>query len=315
MGTKRWLDVVAASIVALNHFPSADPMTDLTVVIPVFNRATTIGHAIESVLQQRSFSIDPVRVVVVDDASTDALPDALQQFRTRITLIRHPENLGAAAARNTGIVATKSGYIAFLDADDVWLPTKLWKQTRTMQRNGWLACCTAYCYSLDHGLEVISPNYDTGEISLADSVWGCFAGPGSTLICDRKIFDEVGFFDTRLRRLEDWEWQLRLVHKHKYGFIGEPLSRVSKSRNRERESVYAALDIIRSVHRSDLPKSLHRKFDAAMDIERAAASFRAGKLVYAALPMLKAIVRAPFYNDALSVVFHNRYQWQKRSAS
>jgi glycosyltransferase involved in cell wall biosynthesis len=281
-------------------------MTKVTVIIPAFNSTATINSAIESVLRQQQAVGGPPAIVVVDDGSTDDLPAMLEVYGGRITLIRHAANQGPAAARNSGIAAVEAGYIAFLDADDEWLATKLARQIDLMQRNGWAVCCTAYYLKRDDGSELISPSYGTRELSLQDGVWGCFTGPGSTLVCARKVFDDVGLLDTRLARLEDWDWQLRLLRRHKLGFVGEPLARVAKSRNREVGKVYAALDIIRSDHRGSLPATLRRDFDAAIDIERAAASYRAGKKLAAGANLLKGILRAPLRNAALSAVLHNR---------
>jgi glycosyltransferase involved in cell wall biosynthesis len=281
-------------------------MTKVTVVIPAFNSTATINSAIESVLRQQTLSGGPPAIIVVDDGSTDDLPATLEPYAGRITLIRHAANHGPAAARNSGIAAVESGYIAFLDADDEWLATKLLRQIELMQSNAWSACCTAYYLRHEDGSELVSPTYGTRELSLRDAVWGCFTGPGSTLVCERRVFDDVGLLDTRLGRLEDWDWQLRLLRRHQLGFVGEPLARVSKSRNREVDKVYAALDIIRSEHRRHLPADVQRDFDAAMDIERAAASYRAGKKLAAGVNLLKGVLRVPLRNTALSAVLHNR---------
>jgi glycosyltransferase involved in cell wall biosynthesis len=281
-------------------------MATITAVIPVFNSAATICCAIESVLKQNLPGIGKPRIIVVDDGSTDALSVSLLDYQRHITLIRHPNNRGAAAARNTGIAAVESGYVAFLDADDVWLANKVCRQIEVMICNKWLASCTAYYYSRGDGVEIVSPKYRTREITQEDSLWGCFLGPGSTLVCDRKVFDVVGLLDARLRRLEDWEWQLRLVQHFKLGFVGQPLSRVRKSHNSDLDSVNAALEIIRAAHHSNLPRSLQRRFDSAMDFERAGAKFRVGKIVSASKDALKGLIRVPFRNGSLSAILHNR---------
>jgi glycosyltransferase involved in cell wall biosynthesis len=98
----------------------------VTVVIPVYNGAATVAAAITSALEQR-FSPDApeIEVVVVNDGSTDAIEAALTAFGTRIKIVSQ-ENRGLAAARNAGAAAVSaSEYLAFLDADDRWLPDKL----------------------------------------------------------------------------------------------------------------------------------------------------------------------------------------------
>ena len=98
----------------------------VSVIIPTYNRAHLIGRAIRSVLDQ---TYQDWELIVVDDASTDDIPGIVKGFTDgRVKYIRHDENKGAAAARNTGIQAARGAYIAFLDSDDEWLPEKLERQ-------------------------------------------------------------------------------------------------------------------------------------------------------------------------------------------
>src|SRR5215472_15617430 len=100
----------------------------ITTVIPVFNRADVVGQAIDSVLAQELPAECSLRVLIVDDGSTDNLSGALARFGGKIDCIRHPKNAGAPAARNTGVAAAADGLVAFLDSDDLWLPGKLIRQ-------------------------------------------------------------------------------------------------------------------------------------------------------------------------------------------
>src|SRR5260370_5228470 len=223
-------------------------MTLITTVIPVFNRAHVVGGAIESVLAQELPPACSLRIVVVDDGSSDDLSRVLQRYGDEVTCIRHAHNAGASAARNTGIAAAADGFVAFLDSDDIWLAGKLKAQLEIMRRNRWLASGTAFYLGRPGRREIVSPSYRTGALGLADLVWGCFLGPGSTLICARSVLDEVGSLDTSLRRLEDWDWLLRYVQKHQLGFLAEPLAPTDPSDQKERADVMVALHILRSKH-------------------------------------------------------------------
>ncbi len=99
----------------------------ISIVIPVFNRADIIARTVESCLAQTYTSIE---IVLVDDCSSDGLNQALLPFAEdqRVRLVRHEQNQGVSAARNSGVEAAKGTLIAFLDSDDVWQPTKLERQ-------------------------------------------------------------------------------------------------------------------------------------------------------------------------------------------
>ncbi|MCB0254097.1 MAG: glycosyltransferase [Anaerolineae bacterium] len=92
--------------------------TGLSVIIPAYNAAAYVRQTIDSALNQTRPGIE---IIVVDDGSTDATPDILASFGDRIRTIRQP-NQGPAAARNRGITSASGTWLAFLDADDLWLP-------------------------------------------------------------------------------------------------------------------------------------------------------------------------------------------------
>jgi glycosyltransferase involved in cell wall biosynthesis len=97
-----------------------EKLLDVSVVIPAYNREALIGRAVVSALSQRPHR--PAEVIVVDDGSTDATADVAEQLGARV--IRQ-ENKGEGGARNAGIAAATSTWLAFLDSDDEWLPQHL----------------------------------------------------------------------------------------------------------------------------------------------------------------------------------------------
>ena len=116
----------------------------VSVIMPAYNCAAYIEEAIQSVLAQ---SYSYWELLVVDDCSSDqtvALVQRLQQQDTRIRLLQNTTNLGGAGARNRAIEQAKGRYIAFLDADDFWLPTKLEIQIKAMQQHHYAFMFSAY---------------------------------------------------------------------------------------------------------------------------------------------------------------------------
>jgi hypothetical protein len=92
-----------------------------SVVIPVFQAADTIGRAIESALEQ---TVPPLEVIVCDDGSTDEILEAIAPYAKHIVFLRQ-ENSGPATARNRAVRAARGDIVAFLDADDLFLPPRL----------------------------------------------------------------------------------------------------------------------------------------------------------------------------------------------
>jgi glycosyltransferase involved in cell wall biosynthesis len=279
----------------------------ISAVVPVFNRAHVVARAIDSALRQ--VCDGAIEVILVDDGSSDDLDAALKPYRNRVTLIRHARNSGAAAARNTGVAAASGDYVAFLDSDDAWLPGKLARQTEAMRKNKWTASCTAFQLVRPGAPDIVAPRYAEGPLRLADLVWGCFVSPGSTLVFERGVFDEIGPLDTRLGRLEDWDWLLRYTQTNTLGFIAEPLARIAASAHCDADAVLSALETLRVKHSPQLERRDRRSFAAALDFERAGALYRAGNRASALPMLLRSCLRSPLGHPALSAVLHNRRAW------
>jgi glycosyltransferase involved in cell wall biosynthesis len=103
-------------------------MMKISVVIPCYNAAAYVGEAVRSVLTQ---TLPPHEVIVIDDGSTDASATVLAEFGSSVTLMRQA-NQGVAAAVNHGVSRARGEAIAFLDADDLWMPDKLERQVAVL---------------------------------------------------------------------------------------------------------------------------------------------------------------------------------------
>jgi glycosyltransferase involved in cell wall biosynthesis len=281
-------------------------MPIISVIIPTWNRANSVGKAIESALSQELPDGHSLEVVVVDDGSSDQPQERLARFGDRIRLVRHPKNLGAAAARNSGCEAATGEYIAFLDSDDWWLPGKLVAQMAFMRDEDFDASCTAYLLERRPGRFIVSPRNRTGGLSLSDLVWGCFVSPGSTLLCKNAAFSDVGPLDTTLRRLEDWDWLMRLTRTRRLGFLAKPLASVAPSVGVDQAAVLAALDRVAGKHLSELTGSNRRRFKAGYHMQRAAALLRSDSKARAVSELVLSLGMSPLNNQALLAMLHNR---------
>lgn len=198
----------------------------ISVIIPTYNSARFLPEAVESVLSQTFL---PQDVIVVDDGSTDSTEDVLKPFRRRIHYIRQ-ENQGPAVARNRGIAEAKGDFIAFLDADDVWLPEKLEKQVKVLTERPRIGLVHSHYDHLDMagGRRLIPCSGDVQGF-FGDCYLQFFRTCGvqiATVLLRKECLMKVGGFDERIRRAscEDWDLWFRIARHFELAFIDSPLA-------------------------------------------------------------------------------------------
>ena len=123
----------------------------VSVVMPAYNCAASIGDSIESVLCQDV----PLELIVVNDRSPDDLDAAMAKYLhdERVVYVTNQVNMGAAMSRNRAMEMARGKYIAFLDSDDIWLPGKLKKQVELLEKSGNVLCCTARALMTPEGVD------------------------------------------------------------------------------------------------------------------------------------------------------------------
>ena len=207
----------------------------VSVIIPTYNCARYIGEAIDSVLNQtyRGFEI-----IVADDGSTDNTKDILKPYiNDELIHYIYQPNHGPSAARNTGINVARGEYIAFLDADDLWVPTKLEKQVNFLDNNMNVALVFSdVCLFDETGIMSDSFLKDKKKlkgipISSDSSIGGVFARnifddllqenfiPTKTVVVRKNCIEEVGGFDETLFSVEDLDMWLRISRAYEIGYI------------------------------------------------------------------------------------------------
>ena len=200
-------------------------MPKISVIIPAYNAMDYLPETMESVLAQTHHDFE---VIVVNDGSSDQTRQWVSQIKDpRVKLISQ-ENKGLAGARNTGIAHAQGEYITFLDADDLWEPTKLEKQVRVLDENSEVGLVyTWVAYINDQG------GY-TGKIvkyQAEGNVWQKLTQRniiecGSVAMVRRSCFEAVGLFDWNLSRFnvnEDWDMWLRIAARYPFKVVKEPL--------------------------------------------------------------------------------------------
>jgi GT2 family glycosyltransferase len=186
----------------------------VSVVIPAYCASADIAVALDSVFAQNFSGFE---VVVVNDGSPDTpdLERALKPYASRVRYIALPANRGAGAARNAGILASRGGYIAFLDADDRWLPDFLCRQVSHLDSQP--ACDLVYCDAILSGesplagrcfMETAPSDGDVSLLSLIEQRCNILL---STVVARRDTIVRSGLFDETLRRGQDFELWLRLA--------------------------------------------------------------------------------------------------------
>lgn len=196
----------------------------VSVVIPAYNAAWCLRRAIDSALAQ---TFDSREIVVIDDGSDDDTPAVLASYGTRIRALRQ-QNAGLSRARNAGITAARGRYVAFLDADDWWLPGKLERQVALLDADpGLVFCSTAAELQDEHGRVLNTWTCGNSRAPVLEAIFAqnaYVAGSGSAVMVRRDAIVETGGFDPDLPSLEDIDMWMRLAARGGYACVPEVLT-------------------------------------------------------------------------------------------
>jgi len=198
----------------------------VSVVIPTYDRPEMLQRAVESVVQQ---TYDSVELLVVDDHSPTPASETLERIETdtlrSVECIRHDENQGHPAARNTGMELAEGEFIAFLDDDDEWLEKKIEKQVERFQESPesvGIVYTGLNQRNKDGSINAVTTPSLTGDVTkqlLVDD----FIGTGSMYMIRSDAYESIGGFDERFPAWVDWDYSLRLSLEYEFAVITEPL--------------------------------------------------------------------------------------------
>lgn len=214
MGTSRALDVQTGTAGARN--PS------VTVLIPTYNGARFLREAIDSALGQ---TWEDLEVLVVDDGSTDETPSLLASYGTRIRSIRKP-NGGTSSALNVGLRAARGEWIAWLDSDNMWEPTKIERQMEAARTHPAASLIYTDYLRVDEAGRAMGraggpfpPGRATRILRILRRM---YINSNSTLI-RKSVFDQVGLFDETEPTAHDLDMFLRILERYEIAHVPEPL--------------------------------------------------------------------------------------------
>jgi glycosyltransferase involved in cell wall biosynthesis len=286
----------------------------ISVVMPTYDRPERLRRAVESVREQTYRNLE---LIVVDDCSPTPAEQVLSDFELEgleVRHIRHSENRGANAARNNGIEAANGEFVAFLDDDDEWVPTKLERQVAAFSEAG---PDVGVVYT---GMRILYPDRTritastvSGDVT-GDILVGRSLAPFPTVMVRACVIGEAGLPDERFPSWQDREWYLRLSRVCQFVALPEPLTirhkrhedRIARDYEARRDVSYP---LFLSKHRSlaaEYGPIVERRFVASRSRALGTAAVRNGYYADARKYLAKSIVYYPFsktcYTHLLAVL-------------
>ena len=198
----------------------------VSIIMPSYNTASFIAESIQSVLAQ---SYKDWELIIVDDCSPDNTDDVVKPYLSdeRIRYLKNEKNSGAAVSRNRALREAKGKWIAFLDSDDLWMPEKLQKQVRFMEKNGYHFSYTNYA-EIDtegkkNGITVTGPKRIT-KTGFFNYCWpGCL-----TVMYDRDVVGLLQIAD--IKKNNDYAMWLKVCRKADCYLLNEELALYRRGR-------------------------------------------------------------------------------------
>jgi glycosyltransferase involved in cell wall biosynthesis len=248
----------------------------VSVIIPAFNAEVVLADTLASARQQTYSNIE---VIVVDDGSTDGTVEVARRFAEMDKRFRwfQQANAGSAVARNKAIKQSSGELIAFLDADDIWLPGKVHAQLELLRSDPRANLIFSNCWiwdgKRDYGLRHSTRRkFPEGDVTAKLIGWDLFAT--SSVVIRRDLLDRVGIFDPELKNAQDWDLWLRIAETGLWARgVWEPQMRYriwpgNVSANKVRANTYFVRLFEKAVARPQPPVRL-RQYQRALQQARA----------------------------------------------
>ena len=197
----------------------ANPL--VSVIIPNYNYAQYLPQTLDSVLAQ---TYPHVEIIVVDDGSTDGSEAVLREYSDRVSSFQQQRE-GVSVARNLGVQKSSGQLIAFLDADDLWLPTKLERQVQKFMEDPDLGLVHCGWAAIDKHGKVSNPRLEglEGWVAKELLMFRQAIHSSSGAVVTREVVEEIGGFDPRLSTSADWDFSYRVAIRRRVAFVPEVL--------------------------------------------------------------------------------------------
>lgn len=289
----------------------------VSVIIRTYNRASLIERAIQSVLKQ---SFPDFEIIVADDGSTDQTADMVNKIAlidSRINFFSQVHGGVPGRPLNLGLKHCRGRYVAILDSDDEWLPTKLEKQIKLLESAGpsigFVSCQTIMIGS--DGTKQEKKTSQT-ETPLELALMRRFPFAFSSILAKKAVFDDIGPVDENYKIMDDWDWHIRVAVKYNFGMVNEPLcyyyihnSNISFDQDYSRQT--ADLTYLLNKHLvlfKQHPKILEHQF-----ITLASYQAKAGHLPKARIYLKKSLAINPSFKNLvrLGIAYLGKTAYQK----
>jgi glycosyltransferase involved in cell wall biosynthesis len=213
------------------RLPRAHDVELVSVIIPAYNAETTLDDTLNSVRSQTHRNLE---IVVVDDGSTDDTAIVAQRHSAvdaRVRIIRQ-DNAGVAAARNAGIAATSGRYVAPIDADDLWAPSKIECQLQAAAKHqGQVGLVYSWFSVIDQDNNVLrhEDQANSDGVVLRQLLLSNLVGNGSSALMLRSAIESVGLYDVGLRDrgcegAEDYKLYLQIAERYEFAIVRDYLT-------------------------------------------------------------------------------------------
>jgi hypothetical protein len=272
-------------------------------------------------------SVPAREIIVVDDGSTDDTPEQLAFYGPPVRVLRQ-QNAGASAARNFGIRNATSTWVAFLDDDDVWLPTKIEKQMALIERDPELGLVYCSDHAVDDQLRILytrtAAPQNRGDVF--DRLLARNFLFTSCVIARRDLIERAGYMNPAYRFAEDWDLWLRITATHTVDFVADPLVLYRQgsglTQNNPLLSRLRDVDAILSsaVKLRPAPRSVVRQARHNLELEWSSAYLSQEDHFRAMWHAVRAVILTPQSMDAYqavlrSMVSRRAWDWAKKVLS